>query len=441
MSRPKKEAVITPTQVVPANTPGIKKSLQIPGLFDVLTETGSFYDVILRRFEQQSKIYGFLRLETPPLEDVQLYRLFYGANQAKLDNLVTLESFNRTLSLRPEILPSVLRAYAQHKMYEQELASKWMYFGSTMILGNKNQFHSDYQLGAEVFGTFSHLTEAQTISSIWHLLKGLGLEDITLEVNHIGESFCQKNYEDALNSYFIGKKYDLCDNCIEHLNNRSMNILRCDNLDCQTLVSDAPSVLDFLEETSRKHFTNILEALDEIEIPYQLNPSYVGVDGVSKTNCQISFTPKEGGKKIIVSEGGYHDNLMQRLSGKNWCSFGMHANISRIAECMESAQVAIEKSNSSEVCLVPLGELASKRSLRLFRDLTEARVSVYDQFGDTGVKNQLKFAVDSRTPIALIMGQKEALDEMVILRDVKSGMQEMFSYDKIVDEVKKRLGK
>lgn len=90
---------------------------------------------------------------------------------------------------------------------------------------------------------------------------------------------------------------------------------------------------------------------------------------------------------------------------------------------------------------MPLGELAAKKSLRLFRDLTSAQVKVYDQFGDTGVKNQLKLAMDSKTPIALIMGQKEALDEMVILRDVKSGMQEMFSYDKIVNEVKKRLGK
>ena len=440
MSRPKKEAVATAV-AIPVNAPVIKKSLQIPGLFDILTDTQNFYDVILKKFQQQSHVYGFKRLETPPIEDSQLYRMFYGQSDPRLMNLVEFESQGKKLSMRPELLPSVLRAYAQHKMYEQELASKWMYFGSTMSLGPKNQFVSDYHLGVEVFGTFSHLTEAQTISCMWHLLKGLGLEDLTLEVNHIGESHCQRNYEEALSSYFSGKKYDLCDNCIEHLHTRTMNVLRCSNLDCQTVASDAPTILDFLEEPSRKHFTNILEALDEVEIPYQLNPLYVGADGMGKTNCKISYQSKETSDKVVITEGGYHDNLMQRLSGKNWCAFGMQSTISKIAKAMELSMLSMGHEQENEVYLVPLGELASKKSLRLFRDLTEAKVSVFDQFGDTGVKNQLRLAVESKTPIALIMGQKEALDEMVILRDVKSGMQEMFSYDKIINEVKKRLGK
>jgi len=79
--------------------------------------------------------------------------------------------------------------------------------------------------------------------------------------------------------------------------------------------------------------------------------------------------------------------------------------------------------------------------LRLFRDLTSEKISVYDHFGSVGVKNQLKQAESSNAPVALIMGQKEAMEEMVILRDVKSGMQEIISYDKIVAEVKKRLGR
>jgi len=101
----------------------------------------------------------------------------------------------------------------------------------------------------------------------------------------------------------------------------------------------------------------------------------------------------------------------------------------------------VDRENRSDVFLVPLGELASKKSLRLFHDLTSEKISVYDHFGDSGVKNQLKQAQTFNAPIALIIGQKEAMDERVILRDVKSGMQEIISYDKIVEEVKKRLGR
>ena len=108
---------------------------------------------------------------------------------------------------------------------------------------------------------------------------------------------------------------------------------------------------------------------------------------------------------------------------------------------MSEAKTIVAKETGSEVFLVPLGELASKKALRLFRDLIAQRILVYDHFGNAGVKNQLKAAQTNKAPIALIMGQKEAMDEMVILRDVKSGMQEIISYDKIVEEVKKRLGK
>jgi histidyl-tRNA synthetase len=106
---------------------------------------------------------------------------------------------------------------------------------------------------------------------------------------------------------------------------------------------------------------------------------------------------------------------------------------------MELSEVEAKVENNSEVFLVPLGELASKRSLRLFRDLIAENIRVHDHFGTIGVKNQLKLAEECKAPLALIMGQKEAMDEMVILRDVKSGMQEVFSYDKIIVEVKKRL--
>src|SRR6185503_9364574 len=105
--------------------------------------------------------------------------------------------------------------------------------------------------------------------------------------------------------------------------------------------------------------------------------------------------------------------------------------LSLLEQAMLLADVHIQQETANEVYLVPLGELASKKSLRLFQDLISADIRVYDHFGTVGVKNQLKQAEESKSPIALIMGQKEALDDMVILRDVKSGMQEVFSYDKI----------
>jgi histidyl-tRNA synthetase len=306
-------------------------------------------------------------------------------------------------------------------------------------LHQNQQIKSEYMFGFEVFGAFNHLTEAQVIGGVWEFLQSIGLTECVLEINHIGNEECQVAYSQTLQDFLSGKKYQMCDGCNEHLSGRVLNVFRCDNLDCQAILSEAPAVLDFLDQDSRKHFTNILEALDELGVPYQLNPLYAGPDGHGRTNMVIKTKLK--GETVVIGEGGYHENLMQSLCGKNYCCFGFLGNLSTVRELLEANKISVTKEQKCEVYLVPLGELAAKKSLKLFRDLTGEKISVYDHFGNAGVKNQLKAAETGHAPIALIMGQKEAMDEMVILRDVKSGMQEIISYDKIVQEVKKRLGR
>lgn len=352
---------------------------------------------------------------------------------------VTFDLAGKPMALRPSILPSVLRSYVQHKVAEDHPLSKWLYSGNVMQNDSEGRLVSDYEFGLEVLGDFTCLAEAQTISAAWTLVQSLGLEDATLEINTLGDNACQNVYQDTLADFLKDKKFELCDSCNEAITSRPLNALRCANLECQIVLADAPTVLDYLDDESQKQFTSILEALDELQIPYQLSPLYVGPAGSSFTNVAIRY--KQGSKVMLIGEGGYHDIALKQLTGKSFSCFGFSGSLSTIEQAMAHNDIAVQADGISEVFLVPLGELASKKSLRLFHDLTSADVRVYDHFGTVGVKNQLKQAEENRSPIALIMGQKEALDEMVILRDVKSGMQEVFSYDKIVIEVKKRLGK
>ncbi len=434
MGRPKKNSKEqNSTGYVP------KKIQALPDFEDISTEADGLWSLVLRRLSKLSRTYGFERIEVPLLEDLRLYEYFYKNQPSALKNFFQIDLAGRPAILRGDFLPGVLRAYYQQKVYETSPFSKWQYSGSIVKQDKAGRAISDYVFGFEVFGSFNHLTEAQVIGGVWELLKGLGLEDCVLEINHIGQDDCQEDYSRTLEDFLSGKKYQLCDNCNEHLQGRILNVFRCDNLDCQALLSEAPAVLDFLSEESRKHFTNILEALDELGIPYQLNPLYAGSTGSSKTNLVIKYKLK--GETVIIGEGGYHESLMQNLCGKSYCCFGFSGSLSGLRKILEANKVAAAREQKSDVFLVPLGELAAKRSLRLFRDLTQEKVSVYDHFGNMGVKNQLKAAEAFHAPIALIMGQKEAIDEMVILRDVKSGMQEIISYDKIVQEVKKRLGR
>lgn len=409
------------------------------GLRDIVTQRDPHWNAILKQLQHIGKMYGFKQIETPMLEEEKVYTDYFKDQPGALEKTIFTQLGNKSIVLRSAVLPSVLRYYVQHKIAEEQPMSKWFYAGNIMEVDDRQAVHSNYQFGFEVLGTFNHLTEAQVISAVWDLLQRVGVSDAQLEINTVGDSNTQTTYQGVLKDYLKGKEFELCDNCNAHLSGRVLNILRCNNLECQLLIAEAPAIVDFLDIPARKQFTDILEALDELGLPYQLNQYYVGPEGSSRTN--IIFKYKQGNDTIVLGEGAYHEMLLKNISGKSMPAFGFIGNLSAIARAKLLANVEQVPEVSSEVFLVPLGELASKKSLRLFRDLIEADVSVYDHFGTVGVKNQLKQAEEAKSPIALIMGQKEAMDEMVILRDVKSGMQEVFSYDKIIDEVKKRLGR
>ncbi len=423
------------TIVVTAKLP---KAGTVMGLRDIVAQTNPYWSMIMQQLRGIAQLYGFQPVETAILEDEKVYTDFYKNQPQALERIMYAQTGGKALGVRSAVLPSVLRHYVQNKIIDEQPLSKWLYIGNVAEIDERQTVHFSYQFGLEILGTFNHLTEAQVISAIWDLTQRLGLsEDVVLEINTVGDLAVQTAYANVLKDYLKGKEFELCEECNNHLRGRVLNVLRCNNVACQLLTAEAPAIVDFLDTGARKQFTDILEALDELGLPYQLNQLYVGPEGSSGTNLVIKY--KKGNETIIIGEAAHHELLLKNITGKPMPAFGFSGSLSGLSRALELSEIEAKHEIHSEVFLVPLGELASKRSLRLFRDLIAVDVKVHDHFGTIGVKNQLKLAEESKAPIALIMGQKEAMDEMVILRDVKSGMQEVFSYDKIIAEVKKRL--
>lgn len=409
------------------------------GVREIFSQTDPNFHIIIEQLRSTGKAYGFLDIETPIIEEEKIYTDFYKDQPGALEKIIFTKLGTKSVGLRSSVLPSLLRYYLSQKIYEQQPVSKWLYISNIVEQDERQAAHLSYEYGFEVLGLVNHLAEAQVISAIWTFLTNLKLPDLQLEINMLGDSNVQNSYQNILKEYLKSKDFDLCENCLVHLSGRALNVLRCNSINCQLVVAEAPSILDYLDEASKTHFTNVLEALDELGIPYQLNQYYAGEHGTLRTNFVIKYT---GGKEpIVLGEGAYHELSGKSLAGKQLASFGFVGKLNALTKALKDSEVESINTNYNEVYLVPLGELAAKKSLRLFRDLITSKIMVYDHFGTEGVKNQLKAAQDCKAPIALIMGQKEAMDDMVILRDVKSGMQEVFSYDKIIDEVIKRLGK
>ncbi len=414
-----------------------KKPQLIAGLQDILPETSPVWEHLAQKLQRISRGFGFNRVETPLLESPALYELYRGESQ---EQVVFLDQHSERVAIRSAVLPALMRAYAETKFAETHKFSKWHYFAPVVAYDPKQKnYSSEWQYGFELFGEFSSLNEVQLINLIWKFLQSSGIKDLVLEINSVGKDHCRKDYDQNLSGFLQNRKYELCNDCAAAIDDYPMQIFRCTNLECRTVAQEAPQVVDYLDADCHKHFTGVLEALDEVGIGYSLNPLLVGSVGTSQTVFAVKFHDQKG--EHTLGEGSHHDGILKEITGKDIPCFGFYSSLEELQKHIVDVQLETISEHRAEVFLAPLGDLASKKALKLFSELWDHNVAVHDHFGSSGVKEQLKAAEGSRAMIALIIGQKEAMDDTVILRDVKSGMQEVFRYDQIIDEVKKRLGK
>src|SRR6185369_10938979 len=170
------------------------------------------------------------------------------------------------------------------------------------------------EYGFQIFGSTAPIADAQLINLLLKLFGEMGLNNLSLEINNIGCIECQPAYSEQLKNYFKDKKYDLCENCLDALeNNQPLQILACNNLSCSTAAAEAPTLIDFLCENCRRHFIGVLEGLDELGLVYNLNPKAIGKPWSRRTVFEIRFRGEEG--EVTLGSGGHADDLIQSLGG------------------------------------------------------------------------------------------------------------------------------
>lgn len=422
-------------------TPIVEKAPpKVPGSFDVLPEQHLPHSFFLDKLNNLAHTFNYLKIETPLLEDSRLFRFWKDAYRK--ENLIETvdESGKSKMAVKPTNLFSLARAYLEHRYYEKERTSKWFYISPTAHLGPEGQLHQVNEWGFQIFGDTSSIADVQLINLLLKLFSDLHLPQVGLEINNIGCLECLPSYTEVLKNFFKDKKYDLCENCLEDLDHNPLNILACSNLSCTAASADCPNFVDYLCEACRRHFIGVLEGLDELNIGYNLNQKIIGLPWSRKTVFEFRCKTPDN-QEIILGSGGHADDLIQSLGGPATMALGFVGSEETAAIALELANNKLSVKTKVEVFLVPLGELAAKKSLRLFTDLWNHDIAASEFIGPGSIKTQLRLAESSKVSIALIIGQKEAREGTVILRDVPSGMQELFTVERIIEEVKKRLGK
>jgi len=420
---------------------------KVRGMKDILPREWLVWNHILDVSEKLCRDFGFGKIEVPILERTELFERGVG----QVTDIVEKEMYSfktqgrDEVSLRPEGTAGVARAYIENGM------SKWsqpvkLYYTGSMFRYEKPQagrYREHHQFGCEVFGSESSVIDAQVIYLAWKIFQKIGIKDISIQINSIGCEECRSSYKKLLVDYYEMKMSKLCIDCKKRLIKNPMRLLDCKEDKCMQVSSSAPQIIDYLCEDCHDHFKNVLEFLDELELPYVLNPNLVrGLDYYTKTVFEIWSNDEESeSRQSSFGGGGRYDNLVKYLGGEDTPAIGFSFGIERVAEKILKDGFSSKRKLTKKVFLIQLGNVARKKVLKLFDKLIDSNISTGESIGRGSIKSQLKMANKLDSKIALIIGQKEAMDNTVIVRDMESGMQEIITMEKVITEVKRRLKK
>lgn len=411
------------------------------GTFDILPSEQKYWERVKEVVKQLASAYNFLAIDTPIFEEAKLFEKGTGVSTDIVQKeMYTFKTKGGDLfALRPEFTPPIIRAYMEHGMKTWPQPVRLYSIGPIFRhekpqAGRFRQFH---QFNFEIVGELSVINDVLIIQLFALILKKLGIKDFSLQINSIGCPACRPEYRRLLISYYKKQRRKLCKNCRMRLKINPFRLLDCKEEKCRQLANNAPQSVDHLCEECHSHFKEVLETLDELEISYILNSHLVrGLDYYTKTVFEFrSAEPKV----MELAGGGRYDSLAEMLGGKPTPAVGAAGGFERIISVLKEKDIKVPEEVPPQIFLAQLGELGRKRSLKLFEELRSKGFRVAESLSRSSIKSQLKIADKLGVRLALIFGQKEALENSIIIRDMKLGSQETVSLEKLPKEIKKRL--
>lgn len=419
--------------------------IQAPkGFRDILPQEFPYWEKIRKVVSDIAGGYSFYFLNTPIVESEALFRSTVGEHT----DIVSKQMFElkmrgggERLVLRPEGTAGVARAFVEHGMHTLPQPVKLWYWGPMFRYESpqRGRFRELWQFGFEALGEADSVADAEIILVAYKILGELGIKNVVVHLNSIGCSTCRPRFREALRAYYRPKINMLCVNCRERIKKNSLRLLDCKEERCQPFKAQAPQSVDYLCEPCHHHFRELLETLDEIELPYVLNPRLVrGLDYYTRTVFEI-FREEDVAQGWALAAGGRYDLLVELLRGRPMPAVGVAGGIDRIALILQESKKQTPASRPPDLFLVQLGVMAKRRALKIFEDLRESGFHVASTLGRDSLRTQLRSADRLGALIALIYGQKEALEGTIILRQMKTGAQETVSVADLVTELKKRL--
>ncbi len=421
-----------------------KNILQAPkGMHDIMFDEYYLYQGFFEKAQEVAVYYGFRPIETPLLEDEEVYTTSIGIGTDIVDKeMYSLKTKGGDhLALRPEYTAGVMRAYLEHGMGSQP-QPLMLYSYGPLFRHDKPQrgrFRQFKQFNMEMIGSEKSVADAMIIKSTVSILEEAGAENLVVDINSMGDKESRSAYVKELTAYYRKHINDLAPTDRERLKVNPLRILDSKDEKTMAINQDAPDILSFLNPSSKRHFKEVLEYLEELGIPYRVNKTLVrGLSYYTHTVFEIiEESIGEEGESLTIAAGGRYDYLAKSLgSRKDVFAVGVALGVDRIVSAPWYKKLNPRILKKPKMCFIQLGAEAKLKSLNVIEILRKAHVPMVQSLSKDSLSQQLAIAEKLGTPYAMIFGQKEAIEKSVIIRNMHTHSQETVKLAKLAEHLK-----
>ena len=407
----------------------------LKGMKDRYSDDIRKYDFIIHTAKKIFSKYGFEKIITPVLEDTELFKRSVGDET----DVVSKEMYefkdkgNRSVSMRPEGTAGVVRAYLEAGFHKSDPIVKWFYNGPMYRYEapQKGRYREFHQVGAEIFGIRSPYIDAEIIKMGCEFLEKLGIVELTVELNSLGNLESRKKYIDDLKKFMAERLDKLSEDSKRRYEKNPLRALDSKDKGDQEQFKDAPKLYDYLDEESKKYFEDTKKYLELLNIKYVENPKLVrGLDYYSDTVFEIK-SDKLGAQATVLA-GGRYDRLLEILDNVKIPAIGFAAGMERISMLMDESLIEQEK---DRVYVVYFDD-TKEYFVKIVEELRKNDIRVNFDYSPKSFSAQMKKANKINAEYVLILGEEEQQENVITLKKFSTGEQEKYSLGKVLKILK-----
>lgn len=437
----------TKNKIDPKVEKDVKKETptSLKGMEDLIDDQYYAFQGLFEKAQEVAVYYGFKPIETPLLEKEEVFVSAIGEGTDIIDKeMYTFKTKGgEKIAVRPEYTASVMRAYLEHGMQTLPQPVLLYSYGPTFRHDKpqKGRWRQFRQFNLEILGTSKSIADALIIRTLMTILEEYGFKDMVVDINSMGDKETRGAFTKELVNYYKKHLDSLCKDDHERIKTNPLRLLDCKVPECQPFKDAAPSSISFLSSDARSHFKEVLQYLEEMGIPYRVNNTLVrGQSYYTRTVFEVVkvYTDEDGKEKeITITGGGRYDNLARMMgSKKDVPSIGTGLSMERIMMFPECKTLAPRIMKPPKVYFIQLGFEAKLKSLCVIEILRKARIPVHQSLSKDSLSAQLGLAEKLEIPYCIIFGQKEAMDNTVIVRNMSVHSQDTVKIDALSDYIK-----